>query len=175
MLIAKYKGEYYRYNHFPEQDNPYEIYVENKALPDLENRIEECNYMTGAVEGYSFPIDISDERIEEVFDNSITFRLDSDKEFEKNYEGYLEVGVHYIPESKEVNLYTTGLIPGWTVIGKYESATSFPVDKLIDVKIEARYYKKDGIVYKDKPLVEITPIDNKDIEEYLDKYDFDQF
>ena len=175
MLIAKYKGEIYRYNYFPEQDNPYEIYVKNKALPDLENRIEECNYMTGAVEGYSFPIDISDERIEEVFDNSITFRLDSDKEFEKNYEGYLEVGVHYIPESKEVNLYTTGLIPGWTVIGKYESATSFPVDKLIDVKIEARYYKKDGIVYKDKPLVEITPIDNKDIEEYLDKYDFDQF
>ena len=115
------------------------------------------------------------EALEEVFDNSITFRLDSDKEFEKNYEGYLEVGVHYIPESKEVNLYTTGLIPGWTVIGKYESATSFPVDKLIDVKIEARYYKKDGIVYKDKPLVEITPIDNKDIEEYLDKYDFDQF
>ena len=116
MLIAKYKGEYYRYNYRPDTEYPYYLYVKNKALPDLDNKIEKLDYRNGSVVGYIFPIDISDERIEEVFDNSITFRLDSDKEFEKNYEGYLEVGVHYIPESKEVNLYTTGLIPGWTVI-----------------------------------------------------------
>lgn len=49
MLIAKYKGEYYRYNYFPEQDNPYEIYVKNKALPDLDNKIEKLDYRNGSV------------------------------------------------------------------------------------------------------------------------------
>lgn len=172
-MIARYKGELYRYLHNPDEDIPYWFFVENKELPDLENCIEHRHPMSGRLMGYVCPIDITDERIEEVFYGWVEFKLDTAEESEKDLIGSKDYGAvigNYVEFYS--NFYTSGSV----VLNKGEYMTKWPVAELKDIVAHTCFLKKDGIIYGlENRLEEQMSLDKSELKEFLEQYRWSQF
>lgn len=143
MDFANYNGHTYLF-HLNRRTKQYEIVTEQIDKTDSEFKNgKHCYYKE---------IPLSDNDLTDIFDIDLWVKYDT------GYEGCptewgVGLGGRYTVENRKIPLWCAdGYIPGWEVMGKYESRGFIDPEDIQAAWVLYQYQKKDGVLL-DEPLV----------------------